>query len=98
MVTTANRMRSLVAVAALVLACPLAAADQSDLERARALYNEGSFDEAIAAATLAKAKPAAEASATLIAARARLEKFRKTNDSEDLGGARSDLVSLNPRN
>ncbi len=70
---------------------------QSDLERARALYNAGQFDESIAAAAVAKSKPAAAPSATLIAARARLERFRQKNDPEDLAAARADLVSLNPR-
>jgi hypothetical protein len=69
---------------------------QSDLERARAFYNEGHFDESIAAATAALMKPAAAPSATLIAARARLERFRLTKDPQDLTAARSDLVSLNP--
>jgi hypothetical protein len=82
---------------ALVLACPLTAAAQSDLERARALYNEGQFDESIAAAAVAKKKAAAAPSATLIAARARLELFRQKNDPENLAAARADLVSLNPR-
>lgn len=98
MVTTARHLRSILATAVVVLVCPLAASAQSDLERARTLYNEGRFDESIAAAAIAKAKPAAEASATLIAARARLEKFRQKSDPEDLGAARADLVSLNPRN
>ena len=94
---TANSMRVWAAAAVLVLVCPLTAAAQNDLERARTLYNEGRFDESIAAAALAKARPAVAASATLIAARARLEKFRQKHDAEDLGAARADLVSLNPR-
>jgi hypothetical protein len=97
MVTTADRMRSILAVAVLVLVCPIAAAAQSDLERARMLYNEGKFDDSITVAALAKARPAAEASATLIAARARLERFRQNSDPQDLGSARTALVSLNPR-
>ena len=82
---------------ALLLLCPLTAAAESDLERARALYNAGQFDESIAAAAVAKHKPAAASSATLIAARARLERFRQKNDPSDLAAARADLVSLNPR-
>ena len=76
---------------------PGPAAAQSDLERARALYNAGQFDDSIAAAAVAKNKPAAVPSATLIAARARLERFRQKNDQEDLAAARADLMSLNPR-
>lgn len=82
---------------ALAMMCPGLASAQSDLERARALYNAGQFDDSIAAAAVARHKPAAEPSATLIAARARLERFRQKHDPEDLGTARADLVSLNPR-
>jgi hypothetical protein len=83
---------------AVFLLCPALAFAQSDLERARALYNAGQFDEAIAASTAAKVKPSAAPSAALIAARARLERFRQKHDPEDLGAARADLISLNPRN
>lgn len=83
---------------ALFIACSSAAAEQSELERARSLYNQGQFDESIAAAGTIKAKPAAAHSATLIAARARLERFRLKSDPADLGAARADLVSLNPHN
>ena len=96
--TTANRVRLfciLVWVAALV--CPGAAAAQSDLERARMLYHSGRFEEAIAAATTAASKPAAIPSATLIAARSRLERFRALGDPKELAVARAELVSLNPR-
>ncbi len=84
----------------LVLLVPGLAAAQSDLERARALYNEGLYDDAIAAAAVAKSKAKGNAapSATLIAARARLERYRATRDPQDLAGARTELMSLNPRN
>ena len=61
------------------------------------LYNAGQFDESIAAATSAKARPSAVPSATLIIARSRLERFRKTAYADDLTAARADLVSLDPR-
>jgi hypothetical protein len=70
---------------------------QSDLERARKLYNTGQFEESIAAATAAKGRPGAAASATLIIARSRLERFRAKGEADDLAAARSALVSLNPR-
>jgi hypothetical protein len=82
---------------ALLFVCPVSAAPQNDLERARALYNAGQLDESIAMAAVAKNKAPAAASATLIAARARLERFRQRNDPQDLVVARGDLVSLNPR-
>jgi hypothetical protein len=72
------------------------AAAQSDLERARALYNSGEFDASIVAATAAKVRPSAAASVTLITARARLERFRQNNDQAELAAARTELVSLNP--
>ena len=83
---------------ALALSWPVSAAAQNDLERARALYNEGLYDDSIAAALAAKNKPNAAASATLIAARARLERYRQVKDPQALAAARIDLMSLNPRN
>jgi hypothetical protein len=85
------------AITLLLMLSPSLSAGQSDLEKARALYNAGQFDESIAASATAKSKPAAAPSATLIAARARLERFRQKNDPEDLTSARADLASLNPR-
>jgi len=89
--------RVLIVGAALVLLCPMPALAQSDLERARALYNAGLFEESIVASASAKRKTAAAPSATLIAARARLELFRQKNDPQDLVAARADLASLDPR-
>ena len=91
------KTRALLAVWALAVLWPGPAAAQSDLERARMQYNSGDFDASIAAATAAKAKPNAVPSATLIAARARLERFRRADDAADLALARSELISLNPR-
>src|SRR5687767_8946053 len=87
---------SICAVWALALLSPGSAAAQSDLERARALYNAGQLDESIAITTVARNKAAVAHSATLIAARARLERFRQKHDPQDLIAARADLVSLNP--
>ena len=92
-----HKARALLAVWALVVLWPGPAAAQSDLERARTYYNLGQFDESIASATAAKAKPNAVPSATLIAARARLERFRRADDATDLALARNELISLNPR-
>ena len=80
------------------LLMPALAAAQTDLERARIHYNAGEFEESIAAATAAKARPASVPSATLIGARARLERFRRAGDATDLEAARADLVALNPTN
>ncbi len=91
-------MGALGALGALALALllwPAPAIAQSDLEKARALYNAAQFEASIAAAEVARNKPATASSATLIAARARLERFRQKNDPKDLAAARADLVSIN---
>ena len=84
-------------VLAVLLLCPGLAAGQNDLARARTLYNAEQFDEAIAVATIARRRPAAAASATLIIARSRLERFRRLGDPQEIVTARAELVSLNPR-
>jgi hypothetical protein len=84
------------AFSACVLISARPAAAQSDLERARIFYNAGQFDESIAAATSASSKIAAANSAKLIIARARLERFRKLGDKEELATARTELMSLRP--
>jgi hypothetical protein len=94
---TTNRVRAVLVFALLSVAAPSFAAGQSDLEKARAMYNEGRFDESIVAAATAKHKPDSVPSATLIEARARLERFRKNGDAADLAAARAALISLNPR-
>jgi hypothetical protein len=88
-----------IAVAALwasALALPQLASAQTDLERARAFYNAGQFDESIAAATTASSRPAMANSARLIIARARLERFRRLGEPKELDTARSELISLKP--
>ena len=91
-------MATTVRVLLLLFLCPaLAAAAQSDLERARSLYNAGQFDASIAAAAVARHKASAAPSAALIDARARLERYRQKGDAEDLSAARAQLASLNPR-
>src|SRR6187397_1917702 len=97
MATTANNTRAVLVFALLSVAAPSAAAGQSDLEKARAMFNERRFEDSIAAAAIAKQKPDSVQSATLIEARARLERFRQNGDAGDLGVARAALVSLNPR-
>ncbi len=79
----------------MTLTWPVSARAESEIERARTLYNSGEFDEAIAAATIAKPKPAWAPSATLIIARSRLELFRRLGDPKELTAARGELVSLN---
>ncbi len=73
-----------------------AADDRAILAHARALYNSGDYDGAITAADEARRIPAQADSADLIAARALLERFRKTAAPDDLTQARDRLRHLTP--
>jgi len=78
----------------LVLAAPspLIAAEHPSLAQARALYNAGDYDGAIAAAGVARTDPAAADAAALVAGRAHLERFRVgPGDPVDLVAAREAL-------
>ena len=89
-----QRCRILVLVSLLALLSAGTAQAQSALARARALYNEGRFEEAITAANEAAKRPAIAPSATLIIARSRLERFRM-GDAGELATARGELASIN---
>ena len=73
-----------------------AADDAGALARARALYNKGDFDAALAAADDARRAPERADSADLIAARALLERYRASASNEDLTRARERLRRLGP--
>lgn len=89
--------------AALVLAVGTAGAEASaqgtqgsPLTRARQAYNAAQFDSAIAAATEAAKTSALVSSANLVAARARLERFRAKADAADLSAAHEALNRVEP--
>ena len=93
-----------IAMVMVILALPVvaAAAEPAELARARALYNAGSYDAAIDAASAARRDPKAEDAAALVLARAHLERFRAVGVAEDLTAARTALAavrvaSLTPR-
>src|SRR5262245_44159565 len=86
-----------IAASLLIVTLPAAAWAQSDLERARTLYNSGQYEESMAAAAAAKNRPSTAASAALIIARSRLERFRKSADAADLAAGRAELISIDPR-
>lgn len=72
-------------------------ADTKDpIARARALYNQGDYDAALAAADEARKTTARAPSADLIAARAYLERYRGTVNTEDLVLARECLGRIDP--
>jgi hypothetical protein len=81
-----------------VLAClagaPVWAAEPAPLARARALYNAGDFDAAIAAATEARKIAAAAEPALLVLARSHLERYRQRADPADLTTARESLQGV----
>src|SRR5688572_18605873 len=85
-------MRFVCAVVLVLLACvPSGAAEPAALARARTLYNEANYDGAIEAATEALKVPAASDAASLVLARAHLERYRQHADPNDLTTARETL-------
>ena len=83
-------LSTVVAVLLLSSAVP-AAAEPPALARARALYNAGSYDEAIAAASDVRA-PEWLSAAQLVIARSHLDRYRRTSQTEDLVAGRQALV------
>ena len=91
-------MRSVILIVLLVLSGGVAhAADKVDpLSKARALYNQRDFQAAIAAAEEVRMLlPERADGADLIAARAYLERFRESAQSEDLTNGRDRLRRIN---
>lgn len=83
----------------LLAALALASVDgeRATVSRARQLYNARQYDEAMKVAdAVRKASPATADEATLILARARLERFRVTSDPVDLAEARAALRLIDP--
>jgi hypothetical protein len=76
-------------------ALPVRAADDP-LTRARLLYNQRQFQEAVTAADQARLTPAHADLADLVAARAYLERFRESAAADDLTQAHERLRRLDP--
>jgi hypothetical protein len=82
-------------IASCVLLSPAAAlAQDTELARARALYNERRFDDAIEAAESARQVTATADAAAIVQARAHLERYRQQADPADLSAARTALSSV----
>jgi hypothetical protein len=82
-------------LALLILLPALAyAAEPAGLAKARALYNAGSFDEAIVAATPVRQQPQWADAAALVIARSHLERFRQHTDPSALTTARDILTGI----
>jgi tetratricopeptide (TPR) repeat protein len=85
-------VRWIPALVLVLLACaPAQASEPAALARARTLYNEGNYDGAIEAANEALKLSTAADAASLVLARAQLERYRQRGDSGDLSAAREVL-------
>ena len=92
---TTNGLFRVFVLSWLIPAASLEAADDP-LTRARLLYNQRQFQEAVSAAEQARLTPVHADLADLVAARAYLERFRESGASDDLTNARDRLRRLDP--
>jgi hypothetical protein len=81
-----------------ILFCTSAAAQRADLAKARALYNQRQFDGAIEAAAVAQKQTETADAATVVLARAHLERYRERANPEDLSAARVALGTVRVSN
>jgi hypothetical protein len=93
----ANMHRVMLALACLAAAAAPSRAADDPLARARQLYNQQQYEEAVAAAEQARQAPSRADAADLVAARAYLERFRGSAASDDLTNARDRLRRLDPQ-
>lgn len=89
------------AAALLIVAGPASASAQTttqaqQLMKARQAYNQGRFDDALAAGIEARRAPATAAAATVVVGRAYLEKFRVTGDATSLQMAHQLFSEVDP--
>jgi hypothetical protein len=90
-------MRPMIFLLALLIVlagAPAGAAESPALVAARTAYNAGDYDAAIAAATEARQQPPWDHAASLVLARAYLERFRRQADRADLDAAHEALVAV----
>ncbi len=78
------RFLTALAVALCVAVSPALAAEPAALAKARQRYNAGDFDGAISAAAVARNIPSSADAASLVIARAHLERYRQRADPADL--------------
>jgi hypothetical protein len=88
-----TRPVSVLTVALLLSTASLAGAEPPALAKARALYNEGHYDEAIASASDVHASEWLSA-AQLVIARARLDRYGRSSQDEDLTAGRQALAAV----
>ena len=88
-----------VVVAVMSMAGGLGSMAQREVDpvtRARQAYNQQQFDQAVTLASAARQTPALVHSASLVLARALLERFRRAGDVADVATARQALLSIDP--
>ena len=90
-------LTALSAVLVLCVASPVAA-QRADLAKARTLYNQRQFDAAIEAAAEAQKVQTTADAATVVLARAHLERYRERANPEDLSAARVALGTVRTTN
>jgi hypothetical protein len=96
-VVSKGRTAALCAALLLSLASS-SAAQRADLAKARSLYNQRQFDAAIDAATVAQKLPATADAASVVLARAYLERYRERANPDDLSAARVALGTVRVSN
>jgi len=90
--------RSALSAILVILLCTPAAAQRAELAKARALYNQRQFDGAIEAAAVAQKQMVTADAATVVLARAHLERYRERANPEDLSAARVALGTVRVSN
>jgi hypothetical protein len=73
-------------------------AQRADLAKARTFYNQREFDAAIEAAAVAQKTPGTADAATVVLARAHLERYRERANPDDLSAARTALGTVRVSN
>ena len=73
-------------------------AQRADLAKARTFYNQREFDAAIEAAIVAQKTPGTADAATVVLARAHLERYRERANPDDLSAARTALGTVRVSN
>lgn len=87
-------LRVVAALLAMWVGSASAQPGRDELLRARQFYNERKFDEAIAAADLARKGPDTADAAGVVLARSHLERYRQVADPADLVAARAALGAI----
>ena len=93
-----KKKASVLALALMFLWPGHAVAQRADLARARSLYNQRHFDDAIEAASVAQKVPATADAAPVVLARAHLERYRERANPGDLSAARVALGTVRVSN